>query len=79
VVTRQIQLPPLPASAEQVDSPTYLQRLTAWRERAAQQLMGPSRAGGRVRRYMGRRWRRSSCTACPRLEHGVGNAVGVHG
>ena len=41
VVTRQIQLPPLPASAEQVDSPTYSQRLTPWRARAAQQLMEP--------------------------------------
>lgn len=44
LVTRQIQLPPLPASAKQINSPGYSQTLTDWRERAAQQLTTPSSA-----------------------------------
>lgn len=38
IVTRQINIPPLPASAQQVDSPGYLESLTTWRRKAQLQL-----------------------------------------
>ena len=44
VVTRQVQLPPLPASARQTDSPNFLQELTIWRDEAAKRLTTPSDA-----------------------------------
>lgn len=40
IVTRQVNIPPLPASARQVDSPGYLESLTAWRKKAQSQLTG---------------------------------------
>ena len=44
VVTRQVQLPPLPASARQTDLPNFLQELTIWRDEAAKRLTTPSDA-----------------------------------
>lgn len=42
LVSRPIQAPALPPSAKQVRSPDYLQKLTAWREKAAELLTTPS-------------------------------------
>ena len=42
LVSRQVTPPALPASAKQVRSPDYLQKLTAWREKAAELLTTPS-------------------------------------
>ena len=42
IVSRPIQAPALPPSAKQVRSPDYLQKLTAWREKAAELLTTPS-------------------------------------
>ena len=39
LVSRPIQAPALPPSAKQVRSPDYLQKLTAWRKKAAELLM----------------------------------------
>ena len=38
LVSKQIQIPALPQSAKQTNSPDYLQKLTVWREKAARRL-----------------------------------------
>ena len=44
LVSKQIQIPALPQSAKQTNSPNFLQELTIWRDEAAKRLTTPSDA-----------------------------------